>query len=283
MIAKRAFAVSILLAAWLPPADEAAGRHAATDFMRIVAGIRPSRLQLLQPPAALHPELSGQTSLRWTFSDGRHEVVVDAASNSVVDYSNHNWSIFSAGANQRNELRWVQPFYSGDDGFLVKAKYWLDKVGWKRGPIVSYDPLPKRNGQGMTRVAALHVRFYEKPNGFSSEGSGNVVVIGLDNRTGEVIDLHRAIGFTPAAPKVKISRAQAVDIAASATPLGNDRSVIGPMYRQMAPRYGLSKRGQALSQAKILPLCYIIADSRVELVIAADTGEILSRSDNRRG
>lgn len=38
-----------------------------------------------------------------------------------------------------------------------------------------------------------------------------------------------------------------------------------------------------MPQAKILPLCYIIADSRVELVIAADTGEILSRSDNRRG
>lgn len=198
-------------------------------------------------------------------------------------YVDHELSGRCNGPDKLRSGRVGAAFFASEPQLGAIAERRLKAIGWEFGPLVARKRLPKANNNGEIGESIIFLKFYERPHGFSAEGAGNMVEIGLDSLTGEIVEMMRFIGYRSGPASLNVTRARAIEVARSATSLSASPIVIGPIYRQLSVQETLSKRGREFCRNKMLVLSYCIVGRQEVLVIAADTGEIVSRRSSARG
>jgi hypothetical protein len=210
-------------------------------------------------------------------------VLLDAPSRCLHRRSHGAGTLYSAS--DLYELSIAQhgkPFYSSDKGLIAAAKARMDLMGWARGPDVYYKSLPSTGRNGEMARAIIYLEFADRPDGRDARHVGNSASVGLDSLTGEIVEAHRAVGYSYEPSDLRISREEAVSIARDGGAISTVSEITRPRYIDLSPSSHLSHRAWGLYDKKTLPYVYVVvsANNQEVAVIAADTGEILCQDDN---
>jgi hypothetical protein len=256
--------------------SESLAKARAVAFMRLVApGISKEETASARTEYWFPPSANSTQGSRWETETGNRFVAIDEASGVIVRYTNRRLSNRATGPRALQGTALNLPFYGSKEDLVARAQAKLTALRIPFGPVVAGGPVPAS--------PVVYLRFYEKPYGYSAEGSGNMTLIGLDSSSGQIIELQRFIGFHAEPAKLNINKARAIEIARKITPLSPSASIYGPMYREISFRDHPSARGMSLCRNKTLTLAYCVVGAREVVIVAADTGEILSHRSAARG
>jgi hypothetical protein len=209
----------------------------------------------------------------WFVTTARYFVLVEDATGDVSSVQDTE-ALGRVGRATASTAERAKPFFPDPARAIAHAKRVAESVGWVCGPTVRHRPLPTTDAAGDVRLATLYFTFIERPNGYPTNGDGNIVQVGLNSLTGDLVEMERRVGFTYEPAVVNLTAEQAKQRAAAAITLGPAPTVTGPLY-EPAERSHPSSRALALIQEKKIPLVYFVRGPEQAALVATDTGEVL--------
>lgn len=262
--------------------DEQSALQQAVSFVKSVKTLDPTaeELNLGRWHIRRSDRLHADHSALWQVGGDGHSLSVDDSTGKVTRYSNSIFYSRVQGPKAVKAARTGKAFYASETDLVSKAKAKLETLHWPFGSEVIHRPLQSPNDQGEINRSIVYLKFCDKPNGYSTNQSGNICVIGLDSLTGDVIELQRRMGYLYGPAQVKVTSTEATAIASQSIDLEKSGKASGPQYVEILGVGELSDRAKELYQSKTIPLVYFIHGTKKDALIAADTGEILVSYDN---
>ncbi|MFI5385975.1 MAG: hypothetical protein ACHQ50_07625 [Fimbriimonadales bacterium] len=269
----------------LPPTkiNEKTAQKAAESFLaRAMPGLDRAELYWMD----VRPEwYRGAPWVRWSASTPHYSVTIDDFTGQVTMFTDERREMLAMpGPGSREGLRSGRPFYRSEQDVVAKAAAALDRLGWSHGPDVQHRPRPQPNASGEIGRTIISVEFDDRPNGYPANGYGNSCTVGLDSLTGDLVEARRLVGYTYAPANVKITKDQALAIAARAIKLTSPPDVHGPQYQGLSLySRAISPEGRKMAENRMVPLVYAVRGVSEDVYIDVSNGKILTRFSNAVG
>ena len=258
--------------------DEKTVLARARSFIeRIHPNLNGKELDRLSAKVQDNENRRGRSGRSWTINSSSFVLNVEDESDSVVLFlDGQNRKPFN-GPTMKDYDQSGKPFYGSEKDLIAKVDSKLSYIGWKHGPEFEVKSLPNPEESGAIKRQIMYIDFYDRPNGYRAKGVGNFVEVGVDSLSGDIVEMQREVGYKYGPGTLDISYEKAFSVAKGAIDLPEQTAKVEPTYHEFHDGEELSDRAEQYCENKTLALAYQFESSEGYVVVAADTGEILSK------
>lgn len=186
---------------------------------------------------------------------------------------------------QKGKNRTYRKFFTTNNSAWTKGNAVLTNLGIKDQALVATDirVFPDIANTLAANKGQVVLNYETKPYGYRSYGDGNSITLTLDSQDGSLLRLIRRDGWTYGKANVKVTKAQAIKVAAQiASKHGfGGRSATTELRYALSDKSFGSPRGEQLRAQRIVRLSYNVTIGNATVLVDAETGECLGGSIRR--